>query len=150
MGSGKSFLGRKASEELQLPFYDLDDLIEKKTGKSIPEIFNESGEKHFRGIEVKTLPDVERNCLLATGGGIVEMIENREFLKKPENLVIWLNTSWEVMIERIRNSDRPLAYQLDEYELFSLWEKRKELYQECADVVIPDPDSDTLIEAIRK
>ena len=100
-------------------------------------------------MESETLYQVEPDCLLATGGGVVERIQNREFLKQSENLVIWLDISWENLISRIRNSDRPLVKAQNEYELFSLWEKRKGFYQECADIVIPDPDLNKLVEVIQ-
>jgi shikimate kinase len=51
MGSGKSSIGSLVSKKLNLTFIDIDDLIEKKIGMSITEIFKEKGEDHFRGLE---------------------------------------------------------------------------------------------------
>ena len=58
MGCGKSSVGRKLSELLCCPFMDLDEEIEAKTGRSIPEIFAEDGEDAFRKMELETLYDI--------------------------------------------------------------------------------------------
>ena len=55
MGSGKSYWGRKLSEKLRLPFFDLDEQIESSEGKTISQIFAEEGEEYFRLIEKDTL-----------------------------------------------------------------------------------------------
>jgi shikimate kinase (EC 2.7.1.71) len=53
MGSGKTTVGKILSEKLNIPFYDLDYEIEKEEGRTINEIFKESGEAYFREIEKK-------------------------------------------------------------------------------------------------
>ena len=58
MGCGKSSVGRRLSELLCCPFMDLDEEIEAKTGRSIPEIFAEDGEDAFRKMELETLYDI--------------------------------------------------------------------------------------------
>lgn len=58
MGSGKSSVGRELSALLDCPFIDLDSYIEKREGRSIPEIFREEGEAHFRALELSALREV--------------------------------------------------------------------------------------------
>ena len=58
MGSGKSSVGRELSALLRCPFIDLDSYIEKREGRSIPEIFREGGEAHFRALELSALREV--------------------------------------------------------------------------------------------
>ena len=58
MGCGKSSVGRKLSELLCCPFMDLDEEIEARSGRSIPEIFAEDGEDSFRKMELDTLYDI--------------------------------------------------------------------------------------------
>ena len=53
MGSGKSSIGNLVSKKLNLPFIDIDSLVIKNTGMSIPEIFKEKGEVYFRNLEEK-------------------------------------------------------------------------------------------------
>jgi len=71
MGSGKSFLGRRLANALQLPFLDLDDYLEEWSGRSIPRIFEESGEEAFRKLESEALRDTARlpSAVIACGGG---------------------------------------------------------------------------------
>lgn len=71
-GSGKSTLGRQLAEKLNLPFYDLDKLIEQKVGMSIPEYFGHQGQGNFRIQEHEALNELvatQDSFVLATGGG---------------------------------------------------------------------------------
>ena len=76
MGSGKTTVGKVLADFLGCPFMDLDDLIVKKAGKSIPEIFTEDGEAAFRQLEARLLRQTvekytENTVVLALGGGAV-------------------------------------------------------------------------------
>ena len=71
-GSGKTTLGLQLAEALQLPFVDLDKEIEKHEGKSVPDIFSQQGEAHFRQVESKLLKEWSasgKTFIMATGGG---------------------------------------------------------------------------------
>lgn len=135
MGSGKTWFGKKLAAKKNLPFYDLDDEIEKKLGMNIPQIFQKYGEEYFRKIESEILLAWNHEGIIATGGGIVEKEENRIFFQQKEIKTIWLNPSWETILERIKSSGRPLVRKFSEKELFELWQKREPLYRECTDVV---------------
>ena len=135
MGSGKTWFGKKLAATRNLPFFDLDDEIEKKFGVNITQIFQKYGEEYFRKVESEILLGWDKEGIIATGGGIVKKEENRFFLQQKEIKTIWLNPSWEIIIERIKSSNRPLVKKLSEQELFELWQKRESLYRECADVV---------------
>jgi shikimate kinase/3-dehydroquinate synthase len=84
MGSGKSTIGKRVSEVLDLQFIDMDEEIERREGRSVRRIFEEDGEEYFRLKEKELLRElVERdNVVVATGGGVVIDPENRELLKK--------------------------------------------------------------------
>jgi shikimate kinase len=72
MGCGKSFWGKRLADSLKLEFIDLDDLIEKREGLSIPEIFKKYGEPSFREREQKALlsvGDLKSSSVISTGGG---------------------------------------------------------------------------------
>ena len=76
MGSGKTTVGKVLADFLGCPFMDLDDLIVKKAGKSIPEIFAQDGEPAFRQLEARLLRQTvekytENTVVLALGGGAV-------------------------------------------------------------------------------
>jgi shikimate kinase len=140
MGVGKTYLGQMLADDLILKFYDIDLEIEKKAELPVNDIFSKFGEAKFREIESDILQKSELNGIISTGGGIVLDPVNREFLKNSENLVIWLNPSWDVIRSRIANSYRPIVIQRTEEELFQLWGDRQHLYQECADLVFEGSD----------
>ncbi len=72
MGSGKTFLGKKLAENLNLPTFDLDQEITREQNCSIKEIFRTEGEDTFRKIESHILLNWHKEGIIATGGGIVE------------------------------------------------------------------------------
>src|SRR5437660_1477503 len=83
-GVGKTFLGKKMSEELQCPFYDLDELIAQRCGMSPREICQKWGEKKFRFIEKEALIELSSvtGSVIALGGGTVLDPDNVANLRK--------------------------------------------------------------------
>jgi len=123
MGAGKTTVARM----LGLPAVDSDDLVEAAAGKPIAEIFRDEGEVAFRLQE-------EQAIVLALGGGAVTSPRVREELG--DALTIWLDVDVDTCWERVRGSGRPLAQ--DEGEFRRLFEERRKLYAEVADVVAHD------------
>ena len=72
-GTGKSSAGRIAAELLRMPFFDLDEIAERRSGQSLPELFHSCGEASFRELEVALLQDATQlsGAVIATGGGAV-------------------------------------------------------------------------------
>ena len=138
MGSGKSSLGKKLAKSLNKKFIDTDKEIEKKENKTINEIFENNGEKYFREKEKEFLINIPNNLnmIIATGGGIVTIQENRDKLK--ENKVIFLNASIERQSKRTSKSDkRPLLKNVDRLKkLRELYDQRLELYREVSNIEI--------------
>jgi shikimate kinase len=84
-GSGKTTLGRKLAEELQLPFVDLDQEIEKTEGKPIREIFAEKKEEYFRKLEAAELKKwctKPADFVMATGGGAPCFFDNIDIINR--------------------------------------------------------------------
>ncbi|MDP8267589.1 MAG: shikimate kinase [Candidatus Tenebribacter davisii] len=146
MGVGKTYLGEKLAVKLNLDFHDIDREIEKKAKLSVNDIFKLKGEKTFRDIESKILLNWNISGIISTGGGIVELKENIEFLKTKQT--IWLNPSWQIIRSRILNSYRPLVLDRSEEELFKLWEQREELYRECTEIEFTNSNLDELLELL--
>jgi shikimate kinase / 3-dehydroquinate synthase len=121
MGAGKSTAVR------ELGGVDTDDLVESAAGKPIAEIFREEGEAAFRALE-------EQAIVLALGGGAVTSPAVRDALG--DTLTIWLDVDVDTCWERVKGSDRPLAQ--DEAAFRRLYEERRALYAEVADVVARD------------
>jgi 3-dehydroquinate synthetase len=126
MGSGKSRAARA------LGGVDTDYLIQSRAGKRIPEIFREDGEAVFRTLEEETV-------VAALGGGAVTSPRVRDALGGSTGggaLTIWLDADVDTCWDRVRRSDRPLAR--DEAAFRRLYEERRALYADVADVVATD------------
>lgn len=133
MGVGKSSFGKYLSRELGSQFVDLDEEIERRSGVSIPEIFEKEGEGGFRRRETQLLKEFSQseNLVVATGGGVVTIQENRQILKNNATHVIHLLASPKVCFFRTRNSNRPLLQTEDPFKTIEeLIEKRTPLYEE--------------------
>lgn len=129
MGAGKTYLGLAAAPVLHLNFIDTDYEV-TKLGKPINYYFETGRVCEFRALEAAILQNIGEDCLIATGGGIVETPTSRDFLKN--QCTIWLDVPWELTYERIKNSFRPLLSTLNRAQLRKLYEKRKPYYQECS------------------
>jgi len=134
-GSGKSSLGKRLSRKIELPFFDLDSIIEEREGMSIIEVFELNGEAHFRQLEHRVLMEIcdplNEAFIVATGGGTPCFHDN---LKRMEEVgkTIYLKHNIEELVLRLQDhlSDRPLLKNVDnlnEY-LQNLLEKRKAWY----------------------
>ena len=136
MGSGKSSVGRRLSGLTGHRFLDVDELITQAEGRSIPEIFTQRGENHFRDLEQRALEDLVGVCgiVLSTGGGLVLRPANRETLKRI-GIVAWLDADPEILFERaMRSGRRPLLQTEDPKETFqALLSVRRNLYEITAD-----------------
>ena len=101
MGCGKSALGKRISFATKLPFYDMDTEIVKKTGLTIPEIFEKHGEEYFRQLETDFLLTFrDEYCIIATGGGVPLRERNREIMRKT-GIVFFLNAPFRDIWRRI-------------------------------------------------
>ncbi len=115
MGSGKTTAGKKLAASLGWSFIDLDKRIEEHTGKTIPEIFADHGEDHFREIEAETLRALspESDTIVATGGGAPCYNGNMEFMNN-SGLTVYLKLTPSQLAGRLKRSsdERPLITNL--------------------------------------
>lgn len=111
MASGKSTLGKKLAQTLEIDFLDTDNEIEKKAGAEISWIFEVEGEDGFRERESKALQkSVEKdNVVISTGGGIVTIEENRD-LMIAKGKVVYLKTPIEIQLNRTENEKKGLCF----------------------------------------
>ena len=130
MGSGKSSIGTLVSQKLDVPFIDIDSLIEESVGMSITEIFEKKGEVYFRNIEEKiTLKFLKKtkNVISLGGGGFINTKIRKEILLN--HLSFWLNWDESVLINRIKSSrKRPLAFKSTDQELRTIIKDRLKIY----------------------
>jgi shikimate kinase len=136
MGSGKTTIGRVLARSLGWDFVDLDREISHTAGRTVPEIFELSGEEEFRELEHRALLaalDGTPERVVACGGGIVERPENRERLAGVP--AVFLREDVGVLFGRTRDARRPLrAASREGFE--RRYERRLPLYEEVADLEI--------------
>jgi len=137
MGVGKTTVGRLLARRLNYRFFDTDTLIEQLAGRSINQIFAESGEPEFRRLESQVLAELSayKNLTIATGGGIVLERLNWSYLR--HGIVVWLNVPVEQVYTRLKTSTtRPLLLTADPLaKLQELLAQRQSLYTQ-ADVQV--------------
>lgn len=145
MGSGKTHWGKLLAGKLQLPFRDLDSVIVEKEEQSVSELFLAKGEEYFRNKEKETLEEIAEeypSFILSCGGGTPCFFNNIEFMKK-SGKVVWLNTSVDVLKERLlkEKMSRPLIRDIGDedlkrYIIRKLSERR--MYYEQAEVIVSE------------
>lgn len=139
MGSGKTTIGRTLARHLGKAFVDSDEEIQKRTGVTIPHIFDIEGEAGFRQRESAAIRDLlERdNMVLATGGGAVLAEQSRELMQQ-NGIVIYLKANVHDLWQRTRHDrNRPLLQTADPHaKLTELFLQRDPLYRLVADIVM--------------
>jgi shikimate kinase len=153
MGSGKSTVGARVADALGCLFLDLDDLIVKKAGKSIPDIFAQDGEAAFRALEACILRQTvekyaESTMVLALGGGAVTTPASASLLHE-KTVCIYLRASMDTLMQRLEGetAGRPLA----DGSMAARLAERAPFYEKTAHVVIdtdgltPDEVADEII-----
>lgn len=127
--AGKTTIGKMLEEKLGKEFFDLDDMIIAKAGKSIPEIFQESGEAGFRAIETEVAIEASKmnNKIIATGGGVVKHKVNMDFLRL-NGITIFIDRDIDKLISSDPN--RPLSS--SKQALQQMYKERYPLYQKYA------------------
>jgi shikimate kinase len=138
MGAGKSSVGRAVAELLECTFEDLDDRIERREGKSVPEIFRASGEPGFRRAEHAALKELLQELrpgakkVIALGGGAFAQPANVRAIRASGTLTVFLDAGVEELWRRCRKQsdrqglERPLLGSLEDFR--RLYEGRKQHY----------------------
>ncbi|MDO8464153.1 MAG: shikimate kinase [Gallionella sp.] len=139
MGSGKTTMGRALAKHLARTFVDSDEEVQKRTGVTIPHIFDIEGEAGFRQRESAVINDLLGcdSMVLATGGGAVLTEQNRAMLQH-NGIVIYLKANVHDLWQRTKHDrNRPLLQTADPHtKLKDLLQQRDPLYQQVADIVI--------------
>lgn len=143
MGTGKSTIARQLSKQLDMPFFEMDEMIVQKEGMEISDIFKEKGEDYFRNVEttlLKNLLQKERG-ILSCGGGIVLRDENIQAMKN-HGTVILLTATPETIFKRVKhNQSRPvLNGKKNINDITKLMKERESRYQMAADITISTDD----------
>ena len=134
MGSGKTTIGALLAARLGWEFLDLDHEIERRTGQTVPGLFAQHGEAHFRRLESSALAHVlgRRNIVIALGGGVPEELGNRLLLEQsPRTAVVYLEAPFEELLDRcLRQPDATERPNLADTALAALRFARRQRHYE--------------------
>jgi shikimate kinase len=130
MGSGKSTAARLVGRLTGWPVHDTDELVEQRAGRSIEQIFRESGEGPFRQLEWEALQGLSGcgRAIVATGGGLFAGLSQRRHMAG-EGWTVWLDVPLAECLRRVGAAGgRPLWPAGDPLGLQALYEKRRAVY----------------------
>ncbi|MDX5312579.1 MAG: shikimate kinase [Rhodococcus sp. (in: high G+C Gram-positive bacteria)] len=135
-GAGKSTIGRRLAQALNLPLLDTDAEIERTTGRTIPDIFGTDGEPAFRRIEEEVVADAlaRHDGIVSLGGGAILSERTRALLQG--RTVIYLEISVAEGLRRTgTNTTRPLLAGADPAAKYrELMRRRRPLYRQAATI----------------
>lgn len=143
MGVGKSSVGRRLANALDMPFRDADTEVETAAGRSIPEIFADLGEAAFREGERRVIARLldEPPHVLATGGGAFMNAETRALIKA-RSISVWLKADLEVLAKRVgRKDNRPLLAGKDPMDVLKAQAEVRYPVYAGADVTVETGDT---------
>ena len=162
MGSGKTTVGQNLALTLDIPFIDIDQIIELVTGMSISHFFENYGEDRFRQLESKfvemaaacgperlegfeyneNMPHPKGGSVIATGGGVIMKESNMDALRK-NGIVFFLDRPVGDILQDINTSTRPLFA-----HFHKLYEERLPLYQKYSDYTIVESPTSSIIDIL--
>jgi shikimate kinase len=138
MGTGKTTIGEKLSEKLDLNFFDTDRLIEEKENKTISNIFKRQAEKYFRKIESEVIHNLcskEDNLIISCGGGVVLDDTNMKELKKKGKIILLVSSLDEILNRIANDNSRPLL-KGNSKKVKDLFYIREKIYNKYFDIKI--------------
>jgi len=156
-GAGKTTVGKLLAKELDFKFFDSDQVIETKAGKSVSDIFTQDGEPAFRKLEHDVITELldSTDSVLALGGGSLGNTETRNSVQQAT--VVWLVAGLAQAVDRVgMNRNRPLLLGNVRGQLADLMTAREPLYKEVADVgvdtskLIPSEVVTEIVSELRK
>ncbi len=140
--SGKTGLGMLAAEYYNIPFLDLDKLLEEEYSKdrnfNFREIYNKIGQSGFKDLEAAAVRNISMSAkgILALGGGTIDNPDAMEFVKKCDTR-IFLDTEKDILYKRIEKNGFPSFLEKSPEKLFSeLYFRRRLLYKGIATISI--------------
>lgn len=134
MGAGKTTVGRRLAERLDLPFVDADVVVESREGRTIREIFASDGEPHFRELEHRAVTDLVAGppAVVSLGGGAPMDPRTRVVLRRAH--VVYLQVGYDEALARVQgDAQRPMLRRDD---LADVYRRRTPVYEQVSHVVV--------------
>jgi shikimate kinase len=137
MGAGKTSVGRALSRRLGSPFEDLDDRIQHREGKTIEQIFRDSGEAEFRRAETAALRELlgelrSSSRVVALGGGAFAQADNAVLIEGAEVRSVFLDAPVEELLRRCEQEPKERPLRQNPQQFRELYEKRRPSYMRAA------------------
>jgi len=137
MGAGKTSVGRALSHRLGLPFEDLDDRIQKREGKTIEQIFRESGENEFRKAEMAALRELLGELprsprVVALGGGAFVQPGNAALIEEGDVDSVFLDAPVEELLRRCEQEQKERPLRRNPKQFRELYANRHQSYMRAA------------------
>jgi shikimate kinase len=136
-GAGKTTVGKLLAKDLGIDFFDSDQVIESRAGKSVSDIFTQDGEPAFRKLEHDVIVELldSNNVVLALGGGSLGNEETRAKVK--DATTVWLVAGLAQAVDRVgMNRNRPLLLGNVRGQLADLMAAREPFYKEVAAIAV--------------
>ena len=136
-GAGKTTVGKLLAKNLGINFFDSDQVIESRAGKSVSDIFTQDGEPAFRKLEHDVIVELldSNNVVLALGGGSLGNDETRAKVKNATT--VWLVAGLAQAVDRVgMNRNRPLLLGNVRGQLADLMAAREPFYKEVAAIAV--------------
>ena len=139
MGCGKTRVGKRLSQELGIPFVDVDKAITKKMKLTVKEIFQRFGEPFYRAletIEIKSLLEDEERKVVSLGAGLPLQEQNQKLI--PElGIVVYIKGSEATLLKRLEGTNNPLLEgENPEEKVKKLLKQRDPVYQKFANITV--------------
>jgi shikimate kinase len=136
-GAGKTTVGKLLAKDLGIDFFDSDQVIESRSGKSVSDIFTQDGEPAFRKLEHDVIVELldSNKVVLALGGGSLGNDETRAKVK--DATTVWLVAGLAQAVDRVgMNRNRPLLLGNVRGQLADLMAAREPFYKEVAAIAV--------------
>ena len=150
MASGKSALGSRLAAELRYDFVDTDELLLRRTGMTLPQMFARGGEAYFRDREHEVIREAALlpHAVISTGGGVMTFERNAKLLAA-STIIIHVHRSFNACYASIsRRKNRPIASQKSREELLALYNARLAAYARYASFTVENDG--TMEEAVAR
>ncbi len=156
MGCGKTFIGERLAQQLNISFIDMDEYLQQKEHQTIAQIFTQHGEAYFRRLESEKLREManKQNCVIATGGGAPCFHDNMAWMNQ-QGITIYLQSSVDLLFGRLKSESekRPVLGGRSDKELKSFIAqkiKERDAYYTQSHWIIPQGNGEatTILQQI--